>query len=231
MNRFLFLIVLLPFFLTAQDTTVDSLRLALKSATHDTVRCTILATLTELAPEGEWEKYNEQLGLIAERNLMAGTSMEKFYKKHLANSFNNTGYVYYNKGEIKKAVDYYSKSLRLQEELGDKYGISAALNNIGAVYQDQGDNPRAVECFEKALSLVKELKDEHGVALSLNKIGAVFHDQGDLGKAIDYYQKSLQIRQKIGDKPGMANCLNNIAGVYHDRGDVSTALDYFSRSL
>ena len=70
-NKIYFLIFIFLFanVVFAQKNLVDSLKLALKTARHDTTRCAILAQLAEVAPDGEWEKFNEQLKNLAEANL------------------------------------------------------------------------------------------------------------------------------------------------------------------
>jgi len=43
----------------------------------------------------------------------------------------NIGIVYLTKGELDKALEYYKKALKLEEELGNKKGIANYLGNIG----------------------------------------------------------------------------------------------------
>ena len=86
--RFILLFFLFPFLLAAQNT--DSLRLALKSAKHDTTRCAILNALVEAESDDNiWPKYNEQLKALAEKNIATKASPKIVYLKHLAAAFNN----------------------------------------------------------------------------------------------------------------------------------------------
>ena len=63
---------------------IDSLKLALKNANHDTVRCNVLSWLSETAPEGEWEKYNEQLLKLSEQKIRSASGKELIkYKNYL----------------------------------------------------------------------------------------------------------------------------------------------------
>ena len=52
----------------------------------------------------------------------------------MADSYSNFGTIYNIQGNYEKALEYYSKSLAISEELGDKKRISSTLNNIGLVF-------------------------------------------------------------------------------------------------
>ena len=58
---------------------------------------------------------------------------EKGQKKHIAKALNTQGVSFYMQGNYTKAIDYYTKSLKIREEIGDKKGIASSLNNIGGI--------------------------------------------------------------------------------------------------
>ena len=84
MNRILIILFLSPFFLVAQDRIVDSLKLKLKMAKHDTTRCNILNALTETADDKEWPLFNDQLLKLAEKNSQTSNAqLKSIYLNHL----------------------------------------------------------------------------------------------------------------------------------------------------
>jgi len=150
-----------------------------------------------------------------------------------------------SQGDILKALEYYSKSLKLREEIGDKRGTANSLNNIGIIYQNQGDLSKALEYYRKSLQLREDIGYKKGTANSLNNIGVIYDKQGDIPKALEHHSKSLQLREEIGDKKGTASSLNNIGFIYQNHGDPSVtfskedvlragntkALEYYNKSL
>ena len=62
-----------------------------------------------------------------------------------------------NKGDYDTALDYYDRSLAIEEELGDKSGMGYNLNNIGVVHHNKGDYKKATEYLEKSLPIHKEI--------------------------------------------------------------------------
>ena len=215
---------------------VDSLNQAIKTAKHDS---TLVASwiawdniiyLTD--PELDFI-LNQKIDSLCELNLDNNLSKQEktFFLKSKSVALNNIGIIYKHQGDFAKAIEYYSESQKIREEIEDKPGIAATLNNIGLIYRDQGDFAKAIEYYSKSLKIREEIGDKLGVAMSLNNIGIIYKDQGDFTKAIDYYFKSLKIKEELGDKKGISASFNNIGGTYANQGDYTKAIDYHSKSL
>lgn len=72
MNKYYLSILLLCLFTTIQptkciaiDSYVDSLKTELNKTTNDTIKLHLLNELADNAADGEWEMFNEQLGLLS----------------------------------------------------------------------------------------------------------------------------------------------------------------------
>lgn len=108
-----------------------------------------------------------------------------------SNMFNNIGAVYYNVGDLVKALDYYFKSLKTAEETGNKLRIATALTNIGAAYFD---NPvtmdKALPYYLEALKFSEEDGDQEAIGTISVNIGEIYFNQNELEKALIYFEKS-----------------------------------------
>ena len=221
--------------LTAQNRTIDSLKLVLKSAKHDTTRCTILNAMVEVEEDDSlWQKYNDQLKAIAEKNLASSSlsgPLKKNYLQHLANSLNNIGFFYNSTGEIKKALDNCSRSLKIQEQIGDKEGCATSLNMLATIFEKQGQIKKALDYFMCSLKISEKIGDKEGAAATLINLGLINQNLGQTKEALDRFNRSLKIQEEIADKEGIATSLNNIGGIYHKNGNVKVALDYYSRGM
>jgi tetratricopeptide (TPR) repeat protein len=143
----------------------------------------------------------------------------------------NIGTIYQVQSDYPKAVDFYFKALKMDEELSNKIGIARNLGNIGTLYHEQSDYSKALAYYLKALKIREELGDKGQIALILGNIGTVFNEQKDYSKALDYYFKALKIYEETGNKNGIAAYLGNIGVVYGDQGDYQKASDYYFRAL
>ncbi|MDI1355524.1 MAG: tetratricopeptide repeat protein [bacterium] len=213
----------------------DSLQIALKSAQHDSTRCSILNALIEAEPDDNiWPVYNQQLQSLAERNLKQYTHagpMRAFFLKQYAAAVNNTGYLANLHGNTAKALESFEKGLALDKEANDKKGVIASLNNIGVLYQVQGSIKKALDCFQQSLTLSKEIKDKEGMAESYNNLGRIYIEKGDIPAALNYYDKSLRHYKEMQNIKGISIALNNLGYVYQQQGDTARALNYYTRSL
>jgi class 3 adenylate cyclase/Tfp pilus assembly protein PilF len=153
------------------------------------------------------------------------------WKKGMAMLDNTLGNNYRIKSDYAKALDYFFRSLKVNEEINERKGIANNFGNIGIVYKTQGDYKLALEYYAKALEMFEELGDKGGMATNLGNIGITYEMLKDYPASLRYQQKALQIHEAIGDKKNMAHNLGNIGLVYDDMGDYSTALDYVNRAL
>jgi len=212
---------------------IDSLKLALKNAKHDTTRCNILNELIEIASDEEWPGYNEQLLKLAEKcasNTNTG-AFRDFYLRYFAGALNNVGIIYNDQGDIPKALEFYNKSLKIREEIHDKMGIANSLNNIGFIYSNKGNIIKAIEFYHKSLKIQEEIQDKSGIATTLNNISFLYDQQGNIPKALEFLHRSSKIQEEIQDKTGIARSLNNIGMIHYNQGDIHKALEFYFKSL
>jgi tetratricopeptide (TPR) repeat protein len=155
----------------------------------------------------------------------------KGLKKQMAKALNAQGVSLWYQGDYASAIDYYTRSLTINEEIGDKKGIAYSLNNIGNIYHAQGNYNSSIDYYTRSLTIMEKIGDKRGIAYSLLNLGAIYSSQREYLSAIDNYTHSLAILEEIGDKRGIANNLINIGQIYENQGEYGSALDYYTRSL
>ncbi len=211
---------------------IDSLKKALNATENDTIKVNILLQLVEsISDDDVWPQYNEQMLQISKKIVQSkNVAIRRKGKKGLADAYNNIGFMHNNQGDIPNALDYFGKSLRMQEELGDKAGVAESMSNIGVIYFFQNELPKALDYYLKSLKLREALGDKNGIANSMNNIGNLFYTQNNMTRALYYSTQSLKLQQEIGDYEGMAYSLNNLGGIYYSKGELQKALDYYFQS-
>lgn len=152
-------------------------------------------------------------------------------KKWEAFAYSVIGTAYDTKGNYAKSLEYYLKALQLDEERGDKKGISSCFNNIGNVYRNQSNYLQALDYYLKSLKLREELGDKTGASTSYMNIGIVYSYQGVNATALEYFLKALHIDEASKDKEGIGNCYGNMGAVYFNMADYPKALECFLKSL
>jgi tetratricopeptide (TPR) repeat protein len=167
----------------------------------------------------EEQLYKETLSWVPEHSTEAAVSIH------------NLGIIAQQQGNYNQALNWYKKSLRISEELGNRDGMARSYYRIGIVAQYQGDYDLASECYKKSLHISEELGNRDGMARSYHQLGIVAQDRGDYEQALDWYKKSLHISEELGNRDGMARSYHQIGMVVQDRGDYNQALDWYKKSL
>lgn len=134
-------------------------------------------------------------------------------------------------GDFNRAIEYYNRSLAINESINDLRGIGSILNNIGNIYRKQGNFPKATECFFRSLEIKEQENDIRGIATSLGSLGVLFMEQKQYNQAIDYFNRCITYLEKLDNKIVIAGTLNNLGLIYANQGDLEKAANTHYQSL
>ncbi len=216
---------------------LDSLWTVFKQAKHDTTRIKTflhIGDVYEYLIQDTALFYYQKAVDLSNKALKLTSSHAKTYDRIFSlksNSLNYIGIFHSNQGSYDKAIKYYMLSLKIDEELGNKKGISQSYINIGVVHSNQGSYDKAIKYYLQSLKIFEEIGDKKGMPTCLMNIGIAYSDNGNYNKAIEYYLQSLKILEELGDKMGMSECYTNIGLVYSNQGSYNKAIKYYMQSL
>ncbi|MBD2338416.1 tetratricopeptide repeat protein, partial [Calothrix sp. FACHB-156] len=117
-------------------------------------------------------------------------SLGDIYRKRL-----NRGEFQDYKQEQELGIEYLSKAVELQKELGLEKDLATSLNNLAGLYDSQGRYSEAETLYTQALALRRKLLgEEHpDVASSLNNLAALYYSQGRYSEAEPLYSQALAL--------------------------------------
>ena len=125
-----------------------------------------------------------------------------------------TGVIYYDLGELQKALDAYLNSLKIWQQLGNRQNQGSLIHNLGSIYQQLGDFKKAKSFYEQGIKLHRETKNIAGVASTLNSLATNYSQIGNYKKAIQLYRESIALDEKYKQwdyKERLSTTLNNLA--------------------
>lgn len=147
---------------------------------------------------------------------------------------NNLGVVYRKKGNVKKAIWYFSDNLDLTKIYSNvSYSRRMkhySLANIGQLYRHLRDNKRARIYYAQVLDDAGFM-DKQGLAPVLNNIGQTYLTDNILDSALHFMNRSLALYNELNNKKGYATCLGNIGNVYKRMNDSLRAMECYRTSL
>ncbi len=146
----------------------------------------------------------------------------------------NSGYlgnVYYDIGQVRKALAYYEEALEIDRAQKNKNGICAWLGELGNVWTYLGETKKAIEYYEQALTISREIGDKILEETHLGNLGNAYFYYGETKKAIEYHEQALTISREIGDKRGDGYNLGNLGSSWSVLGETRKAIEYYEQTI
>jgi tetratricopeptide (TPR) repeat protein len=137
---------------------------------------------------------------------------------------------YYYQRNYDRALEFYNRSLAIEQRVNDPTGVATRLQSIGNVHRVRGDYASALESYTKSLAVAQQLPSSATVATTLGSIGFIRALQGDNAQALDYFDRSLAKFQTDGDHVGMARMLSFIGNARYVQGQYDLALEAYEKS-
>lgn len=128
------------------------------------------------------------------------------------------------------ALDYYNKSLEIEENQGNKEKVSNILTDMAEVYLDSGLYHTSIQTLEKSAAIKQEIGDEEGVSKVLKNLGKVYEVTYDYDKALNNYEKSAAVKGKIHDEKGLSDVMDDIGNIYFKKQILNKSIDSYRKS-
>nr|VFK13695.1 MAG: ATP-, maltotriose- and DNA-dependent transcriptional regulator MalT [Candidatus Kentron sp. LFY] len=148
-----------------------------------------------------------------------------------AAAMNGSGTSCLHLGDYGQALSYFTESLEITRDIGDRKGEGTTLNNLSQIHDARGDLDEALAYLSQSLAIQRDIGDRQGESTTLGNIGSIYLARGDYDQALNYFQQGLEITRDIGDRQGEGTTLNNISQIHEARGELDEALGYLTESL
>ncbi len=159
------------------------------------------------------------------------------YEEHdildrLAENYSQLGIVEENALDYDKALEAFTASLALNEEIGEDLNRGLELRRIGRIYYlrlNQFDAAR--KYFQQAYQLFQELENNEQQVETLLELGLVAEKQGDFAPALDFYSKAETLAAQQNLQQGLSKALLYQANSHWFQGNYQKAFRFQKESL
>ncbi len=152
----------------------------------------------------------------------------------LASTYLNTGIVLLANRDLKKALEYFNRSLEIKEKNGFT-GSELVYLNLAKVMAELHDPVGAEEYFKRSIakSVSRFGEDHYRLAEVYFDYGLFLESQGRFDEALDAYNKALYIsRINYGNKhPLVSLAYKHIGDHFLKLADYKSAADHYQKSL
>jgi len=149
-------------------------------------------------------------------------------KEDLMYIYSWIGLIYDRMGYLDDALLYYSRSLSLAIDLGNKSMQAYVLNNIAGIYDYKGELDKALGYYEESLRLKTDKKER---ATTYNNIALIYYQKGNYQKAVEYFQKAIEIGERYGDYHRASMWKLNLGDTYRKMKDYEKAEKYILEGI
>ncbi|MBI4685867.1 MAG: tetratricopeptide repeat protein [Nitrospirae bacterium] len=190
--------------------------------------------------------YND-VGLYSEAIASFSKVISHTVTTHLLDAYNGIAYSYSKLGDMNNAMDYFKKSLDMQEDANTYY-------NIGIIYINKGEVEKAVKYLSKALEIDRKLMHVYeplikayqalGMEEKAKEIIKQYEKARFKGEAEEHFKKGLkaylgknyeiaidEFKKAIEINPSHAVAYSNLGYIYFDLGLFDKAYEYQSRAV
>jgi len=109
----------------------------------------------------------------------------------------NYGKIREKKGDDKKAIFFYKKSLRFAKECKSKREEAIYLNKLGQLYKKIKKLDKSLICYQETFSITEILNDHYGMSSILYNIGCIKNKKGDFPQALNDLLVAKNIMEKF----------------------------------
>ena len=154
-----------------------------------------------------------------------GCLLKKWLKQKKAGAYNNRGLVYLKKGDLKKAIEDYTRAIALKPD------YALAYNGRGTAYFNKGKFDTAIQNYKKAIDCAPD--DELKADAHSNRGNAYFRrrGKGDLTQAIEDYTQAIDCAPNNELKAMAYNNRGNACVMREEEGDLTQAIEDYTQAI
>ncbi|MDA3954546.1 MAG: tetratricopeptide repeat protein [Bacteroidales bacterium] len=137
------------------------------------------------------------------------------------------GNIYYEMGNLDKAVEYSIRVLEINKGTGNMLGISHSLTSLGKIYFEHRDFNKAYDYLSRANAINDSLNNDIRKASILRYLGKIYLSRGETSKAREYLIQGLEFAEKQNLKEEIKESYFALSELYQKTNNPQKALDYF----
>jgi tetratricopeptide (TPR) repeat protein len=139
--------------------------------------------------------YNQEALALAE----SAENQSMGIKRGINVSLNGIGNIYQALEQYALAIEYFEKSMKLEEKLGNKLGLAINHQNIGDCLEHQNKFDEALQSYRTSLAYNEEIDSDMGRTICKNSIAQIYIKQGRVEEAVEILEPTLMSSEFQGD--------------------------------
>ncbi|NPA45571.1 MAG: tetratricopeptide repeat protein [Chlorobi bacterium] len=149
------------------------------------------------------------------------------YLKQESDCYNKIADLWWEHNYFEKAVEYYKKSLEINNKLANENAIAMINSNLALIYADMGKYEEALKYFQKTLTIRTIRKEKIGIIAARINMSVVLNNLKRYDESIEHLKKALDLAREMNDPVQMRSCYGMLSETYEKAGDTKNSMYYF----
>lgn len=142
------------------------------------------------------------------------------------------GSVAKNLGDFSKALNYFQKSISLNEQQNDTIRLSETYAYLAQLYYEKDDYEKAKQNINKVFSLLDQWQSERPYLVSMHTLANIEGQNGNFIKAMELDKKGIKLSEIANNQATKVSFQDNLARCYfYGYSDYKKAIFYFNENL
>lgn len=147
--------------------------------------------------------------------------------KQESDCYNEIAMIWWEHNFFSKAIEYYNKSLEINNKLANENAIAMINSNLALIYADNKDYNKSLEYFQKTLNIRTIKKEKVGIIASRINMSVVLNNLKRYDESIEHLTKALDIARSMNDPVQMRSCYGMLSETYEKAGNNKKSMFYF----
>jgi hypothetical protein len=143
----------------------------------------------------------------------------------------NLASVYLMKGKTKDAINLYTESINIYEELKQYANKGKLIVNLANAYNTTGDRALALKTALQALEINVKYGDQNSIATNNYLIGSIYGITGQFKEALQYHQGYTDCQYQLSNWTNACSGLIAVATDYKQLNKTDSAIVFFNKAL
>ena len=151
--------------------------------------------------------------------------------KEIGKTYYKIGDIYFEMKDYDKAVEYFSKSSKIADEIDNKKINVYALASLSLAFTEKGEFEKALFYNNRTLKVARELNSPRWLNFSYFSFGSYYEMKGDFEMALDYHKRLLNTVQDSKNKGELSWAHGLVGDTYIKMDNNDMALKHYNHSL
>ena len=175
------------------------------------------------------KRFDESMEILAP--LLIEQSQNNFKSKEIGKTYYKIGDIYFEMKDYDKAVEYFSNSSKIADEIDNKKINVYALASLALVFTEKGEFEKALFYNNRTLKVARELNSPRWLNFSYFSFGSYYEMKGDFEMALDYHKRLLNTVQDSKNKGELSWAHGLVGDTYIKMDNNDMALKHYNHSL